>query len=227
MYRSKRFLGVIPARGGSKGIRQKNIHPLGGRPLIAYTANQVTASTLLDATVVSTDDDSIAAVARSCGLRVVARPSQLALDSSPTEPSLLHALDTLEATGDRFDFVVVLEPTSPFRTPSTIDGAIRCIVESGRRSLLAVRETYENIGFLEGGLFRPIVPGAPRRRQERRPFYVESSTIYICSVDHLRNAGTLVTDEWAAFVVSEEESLDINTYADMTMAECLATRKET
>lgn len=221
MYLDKRFLAVVPARGGSKGVPGKNIRLLATRPLLDYTAAQIAASTLLDAAVVSTDDPQIAAVAGRCGLKVVERPPELALDTSPTEPSLLHALDVLEADGGLFDYVVVLEPTSPFRSAATIDGAIRRIVDADADSLLAVRETRENIGFLEGGWFRPVVPGAPRRRQARTPFYVESSTIYICRVEFLRRTGTLVAANWAAFVVADDEAMDINTPGDFALAEYL------
>src|SRR5690242_12721895 len=116
MYQGKRFLGVVPARGGSKGVPRKNIRPLGGKPLLAHTAAQVAGAALLDACVVSTEDAEIAAVARAAGLRVVDRPPELALDTSPTEPCLLHALDAL---GEPFDYVMVLEPTSPFRSAAS------------------------------------------------------------------------------------------------------------
>lgn len=221
MYRDKKFLAVIPARGGSKGVPRKNTRLLAGRPLLAYTADQVKNSALLDTTVVSTEDGAIAEVARALALRVVDRPPELATDTAPTEPCLIHALDHLAAAGECFDYVVVLEPTSPFRSAMTIDGAIRAIVDAGAPSLVAVSETRANIGRIENGRFHPLTPDAPRRRQERQPFYVESSTIYVCRADYLRQSGTLVTADWAAFVVPEAEAWDINTSADFAVAESL------
>lgn len=226
MYQGKRILAVIPARGGSKGVPRKNIRLLSGRPLLAYTARQAQSAKLLDTTVVSTEDAEIAAVARACGLQVIDRPAALASDTSPTEPSLLHALDQLKARNEEFDYVMVLEPTSPFRSSATIDNAIRQIVAQDAVSLLGVRETRENIGRIDNGMFRSLVPGAPRRRQDRMPFYIESSTIYLCRVDYLRRTGTLVADDWAALIVPPDETLDINTPADFAIAESLMASRE-
>lgn len=225
MYNGKRFLAVIPARGGSRGVPRKNIRELAGRPLLAYTADQVLAATLLDAAVVSSEDAEIRAVAESTGLRSIARPVELAADNAATEPALLHALDVLQEGGECFDYVVVLEPTSPFRTAATIDSGIRSIVDRGGDSLLAVRQIKENLGFVEDGLFRPLVPGAPRRRQDRKPVHAESSTIYICTVEWLRKTGTLVAPDWLAFEVADAEAVDINTTSDFAVADCLAQTK--
>jgi N-acylneuraminate cytidylyltransferase len=221
MLRDNSFLAVIPARGGSKSVPRKNIRPLAGRPLLHYTLDQAAGVPEIDRTVVSTDDSEIAAVARAAGGAVVERPAALATDTAPTEWALLHALDRLEADGSRFDFVIVLEPTSPFRTPATIRRCMARIVEAGAPSLMTVIETRDNIGRLEGGRFRPLVPGAPRRRQDREPFYVESSTVYIARVDFLRQTGSLVAVDWLAEPVPDEEAVDINTALDFAAAEAL------
>lgn len=229
MYRGKRFLAVIPARGGSKGVPRKNIRPLNGRPLLAYTVDQTRGVAELDLTVVSTDDPEIRAAALETGVRVVDRPAALATDSSPTEAALRHALEALAAQGEpAFDYVVVLEPTSPLRSSETIRNSIQTIVDRGAASLLGVRETRENIGTLEHGCFRPLRTDAPRRRQDRKPFYIESSTIYACRVGYLMATGSLVAEDWCAYVVPDNESVDINTLEDFALAECLIRmRKET
>jgi len=221
MLANKRFLVVIPARGGSKSVPRKNIRPLVGRPLLHYTLDQVRGVPEIDRAVVSTDDAEIAAVTRAGGGEVLDRPAHLATDSAPTEWALLHALDTLEADGSAFDYVMVLEPTSPFRTPETIRRCMARIVESGAQSLMTVIETRANIGRLDKGFFRPLVAGAPRRRQDRKPFHVESSTVYIARVDFLRQTGSLVAGDWAAEVVPEAEAIDINTQQDFLVAEAL------
>lgn len=227
MIHDQRVLAVIPARGGSKGIPRKNIRPLAGHPLLAHTIRQAQAVPELDWTVVSTDDEEIAAIAGRYGATVVRRPAELAVDSAPTEWALIHALDHLAETGKGdFDFVVVLEPTSPLRRPQTISACIQRLVSSPAMSLLTVVATKKNIGLIEGGYFRPLVPGQPRRRQDRQPLFVESSTVYVCRVDHLRKTHWLVADDWVAFEVDETEATDINDMTDFLVAEALMKRKE-
>lgn len=175
----------------------------------------------IDLLVVSTDDDEIASVARNYNVRAIDRPASLATDTSPTEQALLQVLDVLEEEGRSFDIILVLEPTSPFRSVETIVRAIALCAEGITPSILAVRETRENIGFICEGRFRPAVPGAPRRRQERRPMYIESSTVYACRVDYLRHNGTLVAENWGALVVPGFEAADINTEEDFQLVEFL------
>ena len=225
MYRGARVLGVVPGRGGSKGVPRKNIRPLAGEPLITYTLRTAAQVAELDRLVVSTEDEEIASVAQNFGVEVVRRPMALAADSSRTEEALLHALDAMEERGERFDVVLVLEPTSPFRSAATIKSAIVTCVDGPSPSVLAVRETRENIGHVTEGVFRPLAPGAPRRRQDRQPFYVESSTIYACRVDYLRRTGTLVADDWGAMVVPEAEVADINTEDDFLFVEFMMRKR--
>lgn len=216
---------MVPARGGSKGVPRKNIRPLVGEPLIGHTLRTAMRVTEIDLLVVSTDDAEIASVSSSYGIRVVDRPARLAGDDSPTEAALIQTLEVLEAEGQQFDIVLVLEPTSPFRSAGTITRAIVACSAGTASSILAVRETRENIGFIRDGCFRPVVPGAPRRRQERQPMYVESSTIYACRVEYLRRTRTLVAEDWGALVVPEEEAVDINSEADFQLAEFLMQKR--
>lgn len=225
MYDGLRVLAVVPARGGSKGVPGKNVRLLAGQPLIVHTLRTAATVDEIDLLVVSTDDAAIAAAATSCGVEVIQRPDELATDTSPTEDALLHALDVLDSRGSAFDLVVVLEPTSPLRSAATIRGAIAAC--SGQvESVLAVRATRENVGTIENGAFRPLRPGAPRRRQEREPWYIESSTIYACRAEYLRRTGSLVADPWGAVIVPDAEALDINDHEDFTRIEAvLAARR--
>lgn len=225
MYHGGRILGVIPARGGSKGVLRKNIRPLAGEPLIGHSLRSAGQVAEIDLLVVSTDDAEIGETAQKYGVRIINRPVELAADNSSTEVVLLHALEVLELEGQQFDVILVLEPTSPLRSPHTILNAIAACVDGSAPSVLAVRETKENIGFVRDGLFRPVVRGAPRRRQDRAPFYVESSTIYACRVDYLRRTGSLVAENWAALVVPEEEVPDINTEVDFWWLEFLMEKR--
>jgi CMP-N,N'-diacetyllegionaminic acid synthase len=222
MIEGRRFIAVVPARGGSKSVPRKNIRRLAGRPLLAWTSDQIKAVPEIDIAVVSTDDPAIARVAEQEGLRVIMRPKELAIDTAPTERALLHALDVLRDMGEPpFDYVVVLEPTSPLRRPETIRRCMSAIVERNGRSLMTVVESRSNIGRLSDGIFRPLDRNAPRRRQDRAPVYIESSTVYAASVEHLRKTGTLVCSDWLAEVVHSEEAVDINTELDFLVAERL------
>jgi CMP-N,N'-diacetyllegionaminic acid synthase len=220
MIGGQRVLAVIPARGGSVSVPHKNIKPLCGRPLLAYTIAQAQGVRELDLTVVSTDDREIAAMAKAHGIRVIDRPAALATNDAPTEGALLHALDTL-ASEQVFDLVVVLEPTSPFRTAATIRICLERIAASDAPSLLTVCPTYQSLGRVENGRFRRLDPAAPRRRQERQPLYFECSSVYICRTEHLRRTGSLVADDWLAVSVPVDEVLDINNAEDFVIAEAL------
>lgn len=221
MFGGARVLGVVPARGGSKGVPRKNIRLLAGEPLIGHTLRIAMNVVEIDLLVVSTDDAEIASVSSGYGVRVIDRSASIASDNAPTEAALIQVLEVLEAEGQQFDIVLVLEPTSPLRSTGTIARAIAACAAGPAPSILAVRETRENIGFIRDGCFRPVVPGAPRRRQERQPMYVESSTIYACRVDYLRRTGTLVAEDWGALVVPEAEAADINTEEDFQLVEFL------
>ncbi len=220
MYKGLTVLGVVPARGGSKGVPRKNIRELAGEPLIGYTLRTAELADAIDLLVVTTDDEEIGKVAEGYGVSVIRRPSELATDEATTESALLHALEVLEEQGESFDILLVLEPTSPLRSVQTIETAISACAESFE-SVLAVRETYENVGLVEDGVFRPIYPDAPRRRQLRSPFFIESSTIYAVKTDYLRRTGTLVSTNWGAVVVTAREANDINTEADFQYLEFL------
>jgi len=215
-------LAVIPARGGSKGVAGKNLRLLAGEPLLVHTLRAAQAARLLDTLVVSTDDPAIAAVARDAGAEVVDRPAALATDTARTEPTLLHAVDTLVAAGQAEpEWVVTLEPTSPLRSPELIDRCIELALRSRPGAVITVSETRESYGRREGDRFVYLFPGQPRRRQERQPLYRESGTVYVTRTSLLRRTGLVLAEPLLSVVVAEEESIDINTHLDFTIAEAV------
>jgi CMP-N,N'-diacetyllegionaminic acid synthase len=220
MLGGKSILAVIPARGGSMGVPRKNIKPLNGKPLILYTLETAAQVREIDLVVVSTDDAEIAAVARGAGVRVIVRPPELATASASTELALLHALSAL-ASERSFDYVLTLEPTSPFRRAETVSRCIREIVDKRGVSLLSVRETRASLGRLVDGRFHRLDPSAPRRRQDRTPLYSEASTVYVTAASHLRDHRSVVAADWLAVEVDERESFDINTPLDFAVAEAI------
>ena len=226
MIGGKRFVAIITARGGSKGVPRKNIRPLAGRPLLAYTADQAEQVPEIDLTALTTDDAEIKGVGRSLGLRVIDRPAELAVDTARSEPAILHAIEALEKAGQPpFDYMVLLQPTSPLRKPATIRACMRKLLDSGAESLVTVTELREIVGPLENGFLRPVNPQNRGPRQQRTPYYVPNGCIFACSVPFLRRTGELMSRDWLAHPVEGDDAVDIDTLEDFEYAEFLAERR--
>jgi CMP-N-acetylneuraminic acid synthetase len=218
-----KVLAVVPARGGSKGIPLKNLQPLAGRPLITYTIEEARKSRCVDRLVVSTDHEDIAKVARAAGAQVIVRPPELATDEAPTELALLHVLDALNAAESYDpDAVLTLEPTSPLRTTRLIDRCVEALmsIDEGD-SVISVTETRECFGEIVDGRFDYLVKGQPRRRQDRKPLYKESSTVYLTRTETLRRCRSVIGERLLAVVADEDEAIDINTPLDFVIAEAV------
>jgi CMP-N,N'-diacetyllegionaminic acid synthase len=213
-----RALGVIPARGGSKEIPGKNTRPLAGEPLLVHTIRAAQAATQLDRVVVSTDSDEIAAIAETAGAEVVRRPAELAADESRTEDALIHALEALSVSPE---YVVTLEPTSPLRTPELIDACVELAIAENADAVITVAETRELLGRLDGNRFEYLEPGQPRRRQDRKPLFRESSTVYVTRTSSLREHRSVLAERLYAVVVPEDQGVDINTPLDFIVAEAV------
>lgn len=219
-------LAVIPARGGSKSVPLKNIKELCGKPLLAYTIESAIRAGCLQRVVVSTDHDLIAEVAEECGAQVIKRPADLATEAAPTELALIHVLDVLEGEGNLLPNVVLtLEPTSPFRSPETIKKCVKIFETTDADSVIGVVETRSNYGKIIDGRFEFLIPGQPRRRQDRKPLYKESSTIYGTRTETLVRKRSVLGDNLYALAVSEIEAIDINTPLDFRLAEFFMRKK--
>jgi CMP-N-acetylneuraminic acid synthetase len=222
MIDDKRFLGFIPARGGSKGIPRKNLANLAGQPLLAYSIRQALQIPEIDKVVVSTDDREIADVAVSKGSGVIMRPAELATDSAATESAMLHALDVLSREGDEYDYTVILEPTSPLRNPTTVQRCLRLAVDRSAPVVITVTEIKSNLGRLRNDRFTPLIRNAPRRRQDREPTFAEVGVAYIVSTAHLRKSGRIFDgSDPTAIVVGPIEAIDINTPSDLLLCSAL------
>lgn len=221
--KSQFTLAVIPARGGSKGIPKKNIKNLGGKPLIQYTIEQALAATCIDKVVVSTDSDEIASVCRKVSsVEVIMRPKELASDTAKTEQALIHACDYLkESLGIIVDVVVTLEPTSPFRTSSSIDKCISTFFRYNEDSVVTVVPYTDVLGRIVEDRYVHLIPNQPRRRQEREVLYKESSTIYCTSLRSLKEHNSVLGSSSIPVIISAEESFDINEPLDFDLAEAL------
>ena len=222
------ILGVIPARGGSKGIPNKNLALLGGRPLLAYTADAVKASTRLTRTIVSTDDERIAQCARSLGLDVpFMRPSSLGGDEVPMLPVLQHAIDTLKADGFAADIVVLLQPTSPLRRGEHIDAAVDWLSRTAADSVVSVVEVPHqfnpmSVMRLEEGLLKPFFDGPPiTRRQDKPRLFARNGPAVLAVRAEVITEGSLYGKTSWPLGMSAEDSLDIDTPWDLSVAECV------
>lgn len=216
-------IGIIPARGGSKGIPQKNIKDLCGKPLIQYTIEEALKSNL-DHVIVSTDDKEIAKISKSCGADVMMRPLELAEDKTPTLPVLLNVIDRVE---EKYDYVVTLQPTSPLRKANHIDKAIEAITKNNNAdSLVSVVEVPHNcspssIMELNDGYINPVEKEKIiLRRQDKPVFWARNgAAIYITKTDKLSEfiwGGNTIP-----FVMNKIESFDIDDNEDWKIVESL------
>jgi CMP-N-acetylneuraminic acid synthetase len=220
-------LGVIPARGGSKGILNKNLALVGGRPVLAYTADAVRQSARLTRAIVSTDDEKIADAARSLGLDVpFLRPSSLAADDTPMLPVLSHALDALKSDGFAADVVVLLQPTSPLRRGEHIDAAIDLLEASGADSVVSVVEVPHqfnpvSVMRVDGNRLHPFLEGSSvTRRQDKPRLYARNGPAVLAVRADVISGGSLYGTDSRALVMSAEDSLDVDTAWDLSLVEC-------
>jgi N-acylneuraminate cytidylyltransferase len=219
-----RFLIVVPARGGSKGVPRKNLRAVGGLPLIEWSIRSGQESSHSKTVVVSTDDDEIAQIATLSGALVVLRPAHLATDTSQTELTMAHALDVI-TDGDSYSHIVLLQPTAPIRRVGLVDQAIEKMMNDGSDSLVGVVESSPFIwkGFRSNA--RPEYDVA--QRPMRQSFaasdlsYRETGNIYITTVDAFRKSGCRVSSKTSLFVLNTAEGLDIDTEFDIELADTL------
>jgi CMP-N-acetylneuraminic acid synthetase len=216
-------LGLIPARGGSKGVPRKNVRELAGRPVLAWTVEAALACPTLARVVVSTDDAEIAAAAREAGAEVpFERPRELAADETPDLPVYRHALAAL---GERFDAVAWLRPTAPLRTADDISAAVRLLGETGAdcvRSVCAAEHSPYWMGRVEDGRLVPFMDEVPRQRQRLPELYRLNG-----AVDVVRCASVgeeLFGGDVRAYVMPAERSVDLDSEVDFVLAEALLSR---
>ncbi len=229
------ILGIVPARGGSKGIPRKNLVDVCGRPLIAYsieTGRRLVELGALRRCVVSTDSDEIAAVARACGGDVpFLRPAELATDAAKAIGYVLHALDALADQGPPFDAVMLLQPTAPIRDAAAIRDAVDRFAAGGAESLISCyQEDYINdlVMYLDDGdgYIRPKVPQHNRgvRRQEHGSTFVRNGAVYITRVPYLRRTGQLVCDRPMLMHMRKIDSIDLDNLEDLELLRAVLCR---
>ena len=216
-------LGLITARGGSKGIPRKNIKLIAGKPLIAWTIEAALHSAMLDAVVVSTDDAEIADVAHQAGAQVpFMRPAELAQDQTPGLDPVLHALSRLPL----FDSVLLLQPTSPLRSTADIDGCLQLAMARRSPSVVSVSEPdthpYWTYRLSAQQTLDRLIDAAPVARRQDLPAVVAlNGAMYFADAAWLHRSGSLVGPETVAYVMPRERSIDLDTPLDWKFAEFL------
>lgn len=221
------ILGIIPARGGSKSIPKKNLYPLIGKPLISYTIEAAKKAKLLTRFIVSTDCEEIARVAKRYGAEVpYIRPKELATDTALSVDVVKHAVIELENQGHiRYDYIVLLQPTTPLRLPEYIDGAITKLIETGCDTVITMVDVGANhparmYRIEDDRLVTIMDEGVSMRpRQELPPVYIRSGDVYACKRNIPFEKGSLIGDDCRAIVISPERAVNIDSMQDMVLAE--------
>lgn len=235
MHKGKTFLVIIPARGGSKRLPRKNVLDLGGKPLIAWTIEAALGCPFLDETMVTTDDDEIAETAKKHGAKVpFLRPAALASDTAASFDTVKHAIEFYHyELGKEFDFVVLLQPTSPLRTSLDITEAIELLACKKADAVISVCEAdhsplWMNTLPADRSLARFLRDEVKNTRSQDLPKnYRLNGAIYICQTRRLlKEKSFFISDNIFAYVMSKETSVDIDDLSDFKLANFLLTEKE-
>lgn len=223
-------LGIVTARGGSKGIPCKNLASLAGKPLLQYTAEAALAAQSLTRVILSTDNPEIAEVGRHCGLVVpFFRPEELAQDNTPTLPVLQHAVRFLEGQGERYDAVCLLQPTNPLREPEHIDACVRLLFEQEADAVVTVLPVPHEYNphwvyfqHEDGRLYLTTGEREPLpRRQLLPPAFHREGSVYVTLRDVLMEKNSLYGERLLGYTLDPEESVNIDRPKDLEVAEAL------
>ncbi|MGF1765946.1 acylneuraminate cytidylyltransferase family protein [Enterovibrio makurazakiensis] len=228
----KKILAIIPARGGSKGVKRKNIRSVGNKPLIYWSIKAAQSSTLITSYIVSTDDAEIKMVAESFGASVLDRETKLAEDKTPMLPVLQDVCLNIERKQNvTFDAILLLQPTAPMRTEKDIDSAIELFLsDSENSSLVSVYQVDDchpsrMYRISENCLEKIYEEPKGSLRQDLEPIYHRNGAMYICSRDLLIKENKLVCDKPIPFIMSKESSANIDDEQDLLIADFLMKKR--
>ncbi|MCL4793567.1 MAG: acylneuraminate cytidylyltransferase family protein [Bryobacteraceae bacterium] len=229
-----KVLGVIPARGGSKGVPRKNLRMLCGKPLLAWTAEVALASPCLDKVILSTDDEEIAELGRQLGLEVpFLRPAELATDEALAIDVIRHAVGFCEREGSKFDAVFTLQPTNPMRTAIDITGAVALLERTGADSVISFVDAGDKhparMKQIDGEmrvidpLFAEAVEGMPRQLLPK--YYLREGSIYLTRRDVVVQQRSFKGSDCRAWLIPAERAVNLDTELDFALAELLLNRR--
>ena len=225
------MLAVIPARGGSKGLPKKNITDIAGKPLIAWTIEASLRSKYITKTVVSSDDKEILDIAKQFGADALKRPKNLATDLATSESVVEWVIEHLAFTGELFDIVVLLQPTSPLRDYKDIDKAFEVMIEERATAVISVYAFDNKIlkTFLinENGFMDSISKSkfSFMRRQDLPETYMANGAIYIININSFKDTRCFMTDKTTSYVMPVETSRDIDGHMDLKHCAAILKKK--
>lgn len=228
MYKGRSIVALIPARGGSKGLPRKNIRILLNKPLIAWAIGGARKSRLIDRVIISTDDEEIKCVSEKYGGEApFLRPKELAQDRSRAVDVIMHALNWIERAGQSYDAFILLQPTSPLRTETDINAAIKIFVEKKAKAVVSVCET-EHHPYLSNTLpndkcMKDFIKSDAmnKNRQELPKYYRLNGAIFMADCGYFRKGRSFYGKNTYAYVMPQERSVDIDGTIDLKFAECL------
>jgi CMP-N,N'-diacetyllegionaminic acid synthase len=227
-------LAVIPCRGGSKGVHRKNLRKIGGIPLVAHTINAANASTLITRTIVSTDDEEIAAVTKEYGGDApFVRPAEFSTDESKSIDVAMHALRACMQNGEHYDIFVLLQPTTPLRSAQDIDSTIQLLIDNpSHNSAITVKPVgsshpnylYKTVN--DSGEMIPYIDNsmAEIRRQEFADIYVRNGAVYAVRASYMLENSKLLDESVLAHQMSEETSVNIDDEFELYLAQQIYNR---
>jgi CMP-N-acetylneuraminic acid synthetase len=226
MIGHKKILAIIPARGGSKRLPRKNILNLAGSPLIFWTIKSALGSKYIDRVIVSTNDNEIAAISKKYGADVpFIRPNNLATDESTSIDVVLHSVDYFKKIGKQYDYIILLQPTSPLRTNKNIDDSIELLQDSNSDAVISVCKAEHSPlwcnkiakdGNISNFIDKSILN---KRSQDIDEYYRLNGAIYLCSVERLQKEKTFfLKDNCVAYKMKQEQSIDIDSEIDFLLA---------
>jgi CMP-N,N'-diacetyllegionaminic acid synthase len=230
MVQGKTVLAIIPARGGSKGLPRKNILPLLGKPLIAWTIEQALASKYLDKVMVSTDDEEIARIAKDHGAELpFIRPAELATDTAKTIDVIYHSLEFYKERGVSFNYLALLEPTSPLRAEGDIDKSIKLLSdqEAEADSLVSVGEVHMEhpsiVKKIENNYVKPYEKTREiiTRRQDLSKAYFPYGVIYLSKITSLEATNTFYQERTIPFFIQRWQNYEVDDIFDLMCIEAI------
>lgn len=214
----KKIIAFIPARGGSKAIKNKNLKKINNSSLTEITLKQAIASKVFDKIVLSSDSNKILNIGKKLkSIELVKRKKNISKDNSKTD---LAVLDYLKDLKEKFDYLLILQVTSPLRKISTIKKFVKFCVNKRLKNCLSVSKFNDHISF-DKKYFKTILKNKSRRRQSRKHYYIENGMLYFLDINHFLKSKKIAAKKWTYFITNKYESIDINNYEDLLIAKLI------